>query len=73
MADNAGALQWLQSPWDHNVHAFAALGEVASEAICTHCAPTSRLIEPLAGAKKCLGCLYLHGNDLAGQGEATWR
>jgi len=60
-------LRWLQSPWDHFVHAFRELGEVASEAICQHCAPTSRLVEPFQGAKRCLACLLIHGGDLADQ------
>lgn len=62
-----GDLLWRQSPWDHFVHAFTALGEVASEAICGHCAPTSRLPEPLPGAKWCVACLLVHGGDLAEQ------
>jgi hypothetical protein len=56
----------LQSPWDHNVHAFPALGEVHSEAICQHTAITDRLIEPLPNARFCLACLLV-------QGESLWR
>jgi hypothetical protein len=67
---------WLQSPWDHFVHAFPEMGEVASEAICEHCAPTSRLTDPLPGAKRCLACLLIHGGDLDRQQQRqgqNWR
>jgi hypothetical protein len=56
----------LQSPWDHRVHAFPALGEIHSEAICTHTAITDRLIEPLPQARFCLACLLV-------QAEMLWR
>lgn len=67
MTDWPGPLLWRQSPWDHFVHAHHALGEVTSQAICGHCAPTSRLIDPLPDAKACLGCLYVHGGAIADQ------
>jgi hypothetical protein len=57
-------LIWKVSPWDHRVHAFRELGEIASEAICQHCAPTSRLGEPTHADRRCLGCLLVHGDDL---------
>ncbi|MGB3444327.1 MAG: hypothetical protein WBA97_36775 [Actinophytocola sp.] len=60
-----GDLLWRQSPWNHFVHAFPQMGEISSAAICDHCAPTSRLIDPLPGGKPCLACLLLHGGDLA--------
>jgi len=72
MADALG-LTWRQSPWDHFVHGFREFGEIASEAICTHCAPTSRLIEPLPGAKPCLACQLIYGDMLADQQDPTWR
>jgi hypothetical protein len=59
------ALIWKVSPWDHWVHAFRELGEIASEAICGHCAPTSRLGAPMDRDRRCLGCLLLHGDELA--------
>lgn len=68
-------LLWLQSPWDHRVHAFRVMGEIASEAICSHCAPSARLTEPLPGAKQCLACLMIHGRDLAdrhGNSDTDW-
>jgi hypothetical protein len=69
-----GPLLWRQSPWDHFVHGFTELGEVSSEAICRHCAPTSRLAEPLPEAKPCLACQLMHGRDLAEQrGDDAWR
>lgn len=51
------------------MHALHEQGEVVSEAICGHCAPTSRFIEPLPDAKKCLACLLIHGDQLANQHE----
>lgn len=60
-------LLWRQSPWDHLVHAFRELGEISSAAICDHSAPTSRLIDPLPGARRCVACLLIHGGDLADQ------
>lgn len=67
-------LIWRRSPWDHFVHAFHALGEVASEAICTHSARTSGLAEPEEGAKKCQACMLLHGAELAGSATVSmWR
>lgn len=60
-----GELIWRLSPWDHNVHAFAMLGEVASEAMCTHSALTSRLTEPNGHDRRCQGCMLLHGIELA--------
>ena len=58
-------LIWKVSPWDHWVHAFREFGEIASEAICQHCAPTSRLNYPTDNDRRCLGCLLLHGDELA--------
>jgi hypothetical protein len=58
-------LIWKLSPWDHQVHGFRELGEVASEAICQHSALTSRLDEPLDSDRRCQGCLLLHGDELA--------
>lgn len=34
------------SGWDGQLHAFPSLGEVVSEALCTHSALTSALTEP---------------------------
>lgn len=71
-----GELVWLQSPWDHHVHAYRELGEVTCEAVCGHCAPTSRVIEPLPDARPCLGCQLVVGDMLAdrmGDGERWGR
>jgi hypothetical protein len=46
------------------VHAFRELGEIASEAICQHCTPTSRLTHPTDNDRRCLGCLLVHGDTL---------
>lgn len=59
------ALTWKLSPWDHHVHGFRELGEVASEAICQHSALTSRLGQPTDDDQRCLGCLLVHGGELA--------
>ena len=65
MTDSVGGLYWRLSPWDHHVHAFRMLGEIVSEAVCSHSALTNRLAEPLPEDRHCYGCLYLHGDDLA--------
>lgn len=60
----------LQSPSDRRVHAFPALGELHSEAICEHSASTDRLIQPLPGARVCLGCLAVQAETMwNGKGE----
>jgi hypothetical protein len=65
-------LEWWVSHWDHQVHAFRTLTEIASEAICTHTALTAKLTRPGDTAKPCIACLLVHGNDLADQhGEAA--
>jgi hypothetical protein len=67
-------LIWRKSPWDHNVHAFRVLGEVASEAICKHSALTRRLTEPEETDRACQACMLLHGIELAEQhGQTQWR
>lgn len=58
-------LHWRLSPWDRHVHAFQTLGEVVSEAVCSHSALTRRLAEPVSEDRRCYGCLFLHGDDLA--------
>jgi hypothetical protein len=62
-----GELTWRLSPWDGQVHAFRVLGEVVSEAICSHSARTSRLTEPNDHDRRCQGCMLLHGIELAEQ------
>lgn len=57
--------QLLQSPWGHQIHAFPELGDVNSSAICSHTALTDRLITPLPGARFCLTCLLVRGEELA--------
>jgi hypothetical protein len=66
-------LVWRQSPWDHRVHAYREFGDVTCEAVCGHCAPTSRVIVPLPDARACLGCQLLVGDMLADQQNDTWR
>jgi hypothetical protein len=72
-------LIWRRSPWDHNVHAFRELGELASSAICTHSATTGHLTEPAEEHRRCQACLLLYGDELAeraghpGNGGAVWR
>jgi hypothetical protein len=58
---------WKTSPWDHHVHAFRPdmIGEVTAEAVCSHSALASRLVEPGDIDRKCMGCLLLHGDGLA--------
>lgn len=58
-------LIWRLSPWDLRVHAFRTLTAVASEAICTHSALTTRLREPNDADRKCHACMLLHGIELA--------
>lgn len=60
----------LQSPSDRRVHAFPALGELHSEAICEHIALTDRLIRPLPDARVCLGCLAVQAETMWNGGEA---
>jgi hypothetical protein len=60
-----GELMWKLSPWDHRVHGFRMLGDVASEAICSHSAITSRLTEPSDQDRRCQGCLMIHGIELS--------
>ncbi|MGB3440938.1 MAG: hypothetical protein WBA97_19490 [Actinophytocola sp.] len=70
----ADQVAWFLSGWDLKVHAFQALGEVVSEAVCTHSALTSRLVEPTGNETKCLGCLLIFGDQLATRhGNAAWR
>ena len=60
------------SHWDGRKHAFRKLGEIASEAICTHTALTAKLTVPGDGAKPCLACMLIHGSELADKhGEAA--
>lgn len=69
-----GRVRWLLSPWDHHVHAFPEewIGEVVAEALCEHSALARRLSNE--DGRKCLGCLLLHGDDLAEQhGDANQR
>ncbi|HET9142983.1 TauD/TfdA family dioxygenase [Actinophytocola sp.] len=69
-----GRITWLLSPWDHLVHAFRVekIGEVVAEALCEHSATASRLTDQ--DGRRCLACLLLHGDDLAGRhGEMTTR
>lgn len=47
---------WAVSPWDHNAHAFKALGEDVAEAICGHSARTANVIVDDGSATECLGC-----------------
>lgn len=63
----ADQVAWFLSGWDLKVHAFRTLGEVVSEAVCTHSALTSRLVEPLGDEPKCFGCLLIFGDQLATQ------
>ena len=58
-------LIWKKSPWDHNVHAFRVLGEVASEAICEHSVLTRRLEEPSDDDRYCHACRLMHGLELS--------
>jgi hypothetical protein len=67
----ATRLEWWVSHWDHQVHAFRKLSEIASEAICTHTALTAKLTEPGDTDKPCIACLLVHGNDLADQHDET--
>lgn len=55
---------WLVSGWDHQVHAFPVLGEVASEAACTHTAMTGRLTEPTGREQVCPACALLRPIEL---------
>ena len=63
-------LLWRQSPWDHKVHIFPALGEIHSEALCQHSALTDRLINPLPMARACLACLVIQSETMWNGGEA---
>jgi hypothetical protein len=70
----AAQVTWILSGWDLKVHAFPSLGEVTSEAVCTHSALTARLVEPRGDEPKCFGCLLIFGDKLATQqGDAAWR
>jgi hypothetical protein len=66
---NTPGLEWWVSRWDHHVHAFRKLTEVASEALCSHTALTATLTEPGDRNKPCIACLLVHGNELADQHE----
>jgi hypothetical protein len=57
-------LTWRKSAWDNQVHAFRFLGEVVSEAICSHSCLTSRLTEPSDKDRRCQGCLMIHGTEV---------
>lgn len=61
--------QLKQSPWDHHVHAFPALGEITSEALCKHSARTDRLIKPLPHARFCLACLLIRAERMWNETE----
>ena len=65
MGMRLGTVFWKLSPWDRRVHAFRALGDVVSEAVCQHSALTSRLAEPGDHDRRCQACLLLHGDELA--------
>lgn len=67
--------EWRVSPWDHKAHAYRALGEVTSEAICQHSSSTKRLGKDDGTAHRCPGCLVAIGQELVEQrGDVTnWR
>lgn len=70
MIDTAGTgVVWRTSPWDHLVHGFAPdmIGELTAQALCDHSALAARLTQPHHTDRKCLACLLLHGDTLAGQ------
>lgn len=58
-------LMWKVSNWDHKVHGFRTLGEVASEAICTHSALTKKLTDNDGSHRWCHACQLIHGDELA--------
>lgn len=61
----SAAVEWLVSPWDERTHAFDDRQAVTARAVCSHSAPTGRLVEPTEDNPKCLICLVAHGLELA--------
>ena len=62
----SAAVEWLVSPWDERTHAFDDRQAVTARAVCSHSAPTGRLVEPTEDNPKCLICLVAHGLELRG-------
>jgi hypothetical protein len=59
----------MQSHWDHLVHVFRELTDVASTALCTHSAMTSLLTEPPPDARWCPVCRGIHDAWQAASGD----
>jgi hypothetical protein len=53
-----GEIGW-RTGWDRRVHAFAAFGEVSSQAACGHIGQTSKLRERVPDDELCPACAFL--------------
>jgi hypothetical protein len=69
---------WMLSPWDHQVHAFAAgmIGEVVAQALCSHSARSSALDRPHDDSRVCPACRLIVDRMAAtasSQSQPDWR
>jgi hypothetical protein len=61
-----GPTAWLVSPWGFVSHAFfGSVSAGSSEAVCTHSAPSARLVPDDGTAQKCQACMMIVGTMLA--------
>lgn len=64
---HAREVVWRISGHDLQTHAFYEITPPdAAEALCGHCVPPARLVDPKdMTARRCIECLLIHGGELA--------